>query len=189
MNDKQLKAAKAEAIVGKMLVSLGWDVRKHSGTGCDFIVTCGWGKPMNVEVKSLTTHGGPHYSTARDTEGLNLEGVRPQVSMPLTRNNGLYYKDCVDFLIGVDVETEQCYCYSKDQLREFGIKKSFRVDKYPPCEFPMSPKLLKKEEKAVEGDGPLSIIEKAPKRNKIVNRRTAARGSKIRRRQNTSRSR
>ncbi len=138
------KGKLAESIAQTFFISKGWEVRPHSGRGPDFYVSDGWGKPLVIEVKSLRVHGGKHVAA----NGFVMEGHRPEVSLSLTNNRGMYYRDTVDWLIGVDVWSEECYSYSKEALQQMGGKKSIRVTHYPCQEFPEAPSTVQERVRA-----------------------------------------
>lgn len=136
-NAKQIVGNSSEDYVASFLTKQGWKVfiPRHKKGMADLVVYHEDLGCITYQVKTLARQGGQHVA-AND---LVMEGVRPRIVIKL-KDGKRYYKDNgIDWMVGVNPETRECYFYPRSVYENFGTQ--LTIDKVKPVEHPEAPEL------------------------------------------------
>ncbi len=111
------------------IINKGWVVLEPSTDECiyDLVVDFGNGRFERIQIKTLANNTQLTKYKNRNAEVVSKNGK--------TRNSVDYAASGIEWLVGVNKQTNQVYYYHISNYEKIESH-SFSVNKYPPCKFP-----------------------------------------------------
>ena len=136
-NVREIVGNSSEDYVASYLTKQGWKVfiPRHKKGMADLVVYHEDLGCITYQVKTLARQGGQHIAS----NDLVMEGVRPRIVVKL-KDKKRYYKDNgIDWMVGVDPETHECFFYPLCVYEKCGSQ--LTIDTVKPVEHPEAPEL------------------------------------------------